>query len=290
MKPPFFDTMCVSEKGFIFMRKRLTERMPWLLPLRQKQRNFFFYMKMRFDGRDYAVKSSEQRLKNVLFEDRSLLINEESGMDIQYQYNKVHNLKLAASTINGIVIQPNQTFSFWKCVRQAKKKGKYKEGLSLVNGELVHVYGGGLCQISNLLFWCFVHSPLTIVERHTHFVKAFPNPPSDIPEGMDATVSEGWKDLKVRNDTDTPIQIVLDFDDRYLIARLLQDAPIQTRMSITGKNLRFIETKDGIVEEIEIWRTIEDQDGQREERLYQNRCRIGYPLSEEVVIKKEEER
>ncbi len=271
------------------MRRRMTEIMPWLLPLRQWQRNVFFYTKMRLDREHYATQPSEKRLKETIFEDRSWLINEESGMDIQYQYNKVHNLKLAAETINGIIIQPNQSFSFWQCVRKAKKLGKYKEGLCLVNGKLISVYGGGLCQISNLLFWCFVHSPLTLVERHSHYVKAFPNPPSRIPEGMDATVSEGWKDLKVKNETSVPIQIILKVDEQYLTAQLLQDEPVQTSWIVSGKNLCFVERKGQIYEEIEIWRTRIEGTNRQEELLYKNCCRIGYPLPEKTEIIKEEE-
>lgn len=272
-------------------RKRLTELLPWLLPLRQWQRNCFFYAKMKWDKNRYAIKPTERRLSHLLFEDRSLMINEQSGMDIQYQYNKVHNLKLAAATINGLIIEPNETFSFWQCVRNAKKSGKYKDGLCLVNGELVSVTGGGLCQISNLLFWCFVHSPLTILERHTHFVKAFPNPPSDIPEGMDATISEGWKDLKVRNDTDQAIQIILEFDEDYIYGRLLQEDMPRFAYEIEGRDLHFKEVGNAVYETISIYqKKTEINSGKTEETcLFVNECRIGYPLPAETIIEREQQ-
>ena len=47
-----------------------------------------------------------------------------------------------------------------------------------------------------------LHTPLTLTERHGHQVKDFPEPPSDAPLGVDATVAEGWLDLRVRNDTE----------------------------------------------------------------------------------------
>ena len=34
-------------------KKRLTERFPWLLPLRKRQRTFCFYRAMRRDGSRY---------------------------------------------------------------------------------------------------------------------------------------------------------------------------------------------------------------------------------------------
>lgn len=55
---------------------------------------------------------SEALLPNTVFETSSLMMNENSGFDMKYQINKVHNLKLAARTINKVIIEPNETFSF----------------------------------------------------------------------------------------------------------------------------------------------------------------------------------
>ena len=52
-------------------------------------------------------------MPNTVFETSSLMMNENSGFDMKYQINKVHNLKLAARTINKVIIEPNETFSFW---------------------------------------------------------------------------------------------------------------------------------------------------------------------------------
>lgn len=129
---------------------------------------------MKFDGNRYAKKTSEKLLPNTVFETSSLMLNENSGFDMKYQINKVHNLKLAAKTINKVIIEPKETFSFWQLVRWADQHEKYKDGLNLVNGKIVGSYGGGLCQLSNMLFWLFLHTPLTIVERHGHAVESFP--------------------------------------------------------------------------------------------------------------------
>lgn len=137
-------------------RKRLTQMFPFLLPLRKWQRKKYFYFKMKFDGNRYAKKTSEKLLPNTVFETSSLMLNENSGFDMKYQINKVHNLKLAAKTINKVIIEPKETFSFWQLVRWADQHEKYKDGLNLVNGKIVGSYGGGLCQLqsadSNRLF------------------------------------------------------------------------------------------------------------------------------------------
>ena len=61
---------------------------------------------------------------------------------------------------------------------------------------------------SNLLFWLFLHTPLTIVERHGHASKDFPDPPSNLPTGVDATISEGLAGSKGKNDTNRTYQIL----------------------------------------------------------------------------------
>ena len=92
-------------------RKRLTQIFPFLLPFRRWQKKQCCYLKMKFDGNRYASTISERLLPNVVFETSALMVNENSGFDIQFQYNKVHNLKLAAKTMDKLVIAPNETFS-----------------------------------------------------------------------------------------------------------------------------------------------------------------------------------
>ncbi len=92
--------------------------------------------------------------------------------------------------------------------------------LNKPNAIVIASKGGGLCQMSNLLFWVFLHSPMTIVERHTHDIKDFPTARDGEPEGVDATVSEGWRDLKVKNDTDKTFQIGIVFDAENIYAAL----------------------------------------------------------------------
>lgn len=125
-------------------RKRLTQIFPFLLPLRKWQRKKLFYLEMLLDGNRYAREKSETLLPNVVFETASLMLNEKSGFDMKYQTGKVHNLKLAAKTIDKVVIAPNEVFSFWQLVRRADRQEKYKEGLNLVDGKIIGSYGGGL--------------------------------------------------------------------------------------------------------------------------------------------------
>lgn len=261
-------------------RKLLTEVFPFLLPLRLWQRKKLYYMKMRFDENRYA-QDVAPRYANTLIEDKSLLINENTGASLEYQYNKVHNLRLAARTVNRIVIRPGETFSLWWLVRCADRKTPYKDGLCVHNGRLTHVYGGGLCQLSNQLFWLFLHTPLTIVERHKHKIKEFPNPSPDDPCGVDATILEGWLDLRARNDTQENLQILLSMDEEYFSGAILTERPIRRRYDIVNRNLKYYAEAGKQYESVEVVRrTLDAVTGEvlKEEALYTNVTEIGYAL------------
>lgn len=261
-------------------KDKLKARFPFLSRLRRFLQVRWFYLRMRLDGNRYA-RTVAEALPVEVFSAGTLLLNENSGHDMVYQRNKVDNLKLAAATVNGVVIRPGETFSFWQLVRHADDREPYKEGLCLVNGEIVPVKGGGLCQLSNLLFWLFLHTPLTIQERHPHAVESFPLPPSDIPDGTDATVNEGWLDLKVRNDTPDAYQVVLWFDAEHLNGAVRAGREADIRYEITARNLAYVRENGRIYQTLDLYRqSFDRQTGEplSDTRLYHNRCRIGYDL------------
>ena len=119
------------------------------------------------------------------------------------------NLRLAVEKLDGIIVYPQETLSYWKTIGKPSASKGYKKGMMLKDGTIVYGIGGGLCQLSNLLFWLFLHAPLTVVERHGHGTRDFPDPDGGMPLGVDATISEGWLDLKVKNETADTFQLRL---------------------------------------------------------------------------------
>ena len=267
-------------------RKRVTERFPWLLPIRQTQRKLFFYAGMHLDKNTYAKMQKTKSLPYKIFETSSLMLNQNSGFDMKYQFNKVHNLKLAAKKINGLLIRPGEVFSFCYATRSADKKEPYRDGLSLVNGEITGEYGGGLCQFSNLLYWMFLHTPLTIVERHGHEVEAIPPTEADYLAGVDATVAEGWLDLKAKNNTAHTYQIVIDFDSNTMYGKILSDSEKCFDYKIYNQSLRYEREGGKVVEKAQVFRQCTSRfTGQTEdEKLYDNVCIIDYPLPANTEI------
>ena len=239
------------------------------------------------DRNHYSSKYVETLLPYQLFETTCPMYNHQTGFDMVYQENKVFNLKLAAKTLNNLVIRPGETFSFWKSVRYADRDIPYKDGLVVADGKLQALPGGGLCQMSNLLFWLFLHTPLTIIERHGHMVKDFPDPPSDAPIGVDAAVSEGWLDLKVQNNTDRSFQIVISFDENNITGSILTDIEPTTAFQITNGKPLYYQEKGRTYEEVDIIQTLVSLSGKKcvsSKLLYRNRCEVGYQLPDDVDL------
>ncbi|MEL1134528.1 glycopeptide resistance accessory protein VanW [Desulfitobacterium sp. THU1] len=268
-------------------RKRITQLFPFLLPIRKAQRKLFFYTKMDFDSNHYAKTKASEFLPFCIYETKSKLLNENTGFDMKYQENKVFNLRLAAEPLNGLLICPGETFSFWQRVRHAEKNQRYKDGLCVVNDELVTVPGGGLCHLSNLLFWLFLHAPLTIVERHPHEIKDFPSPDEDEPDGVDATIHEGWLDLKVKNDTSLTFQIELAIDGPYMYGRILVGQANGYSYEVINRDKSFFRKEEKIFERVSVCRQVIDNKSQQpisENLLYTDVFEIGYPLPEGTPI------
>ncbi len=271
-------------------RKRLTQIFPFLLPLRKWQRKKFFYFKMRLDGYRYAQKKSEKILPNLVFETSIPMLNGNSGFDMKYQFNKVYNLKLAAKTIDKIIIEPEETFSFWQLVRRADRCQKYKDGLNVIDGKTVASYGGGLCMLSDLLFWMFLHTPLTVIERHGHGALSFPSTTQDFPKGTDATVNEGWLDLKVCNKTENTFQIEIDFDERTMYGRILSKNVVNMEYAVFNSSVIYRKQGEKIYQTASVCRMETDKDSGRktEKKLYDNRCQIGYRLPDQIKIEEDQ--
>ena len=272
-------------------RKRLTQVLPFLLPIRKWQRKKVFYIKMRLDESKYAREVVAQELPTVVFQTSSLMLNRNSGFDMKYQHNKVHNLQLAAKTLNGLVIKPGETFSFWQLVRYADRYEPYRDGLNLVDGKIVGSYGGGLCQLSNMLFWMFLHTPMTIVERHGHAVESFPSATEDLPSGTDATINEGWLDLKVRNLTECAFQIVIRFDDDYMYGFIRSDCEDKCDYTIMNQKVTYYkkDKKTYQCASVDCIKTDRLSGSKEQIHLYDNLCEIGYDLPDGIIVKEKGE-
>ncbi|MCF8012039.1 MAG: VanW family protein [Clostridiales bacterium] len=164
----------------------------------------------------YAKTLEHHQLPFCVFSHKTPLLRKLRNVDMWLQYNKITNLKLAASKVSGIVVKPGETFSFWRLIgRPAKHKG-YLKGMVLQNGSYSYETGGGLCQLSNLIYWMTLHTPLTVVERWRHNYDVFPDANRTQPFGSGATVAYNYIDLQVHNNTSVNYQLLIHVGENYL--------------------------------------------------------------------------
>lgn len=119
--------------------------------------------------------------------------------------NKIFNIQLATQEIQQVIIQPNEVFSFWRIVGKPTKKKGYKIGRNIINNELQTDIGGGLCQVSGMIYHLALTCGMKIEERFNHTVDLYEEDNRYTPLGMDATVVFGHKDLRFRNTKDVPV-------------------------------------------------------------------------------------
>ncbi|BCN30661.1 VanW family protein [Anaeromicropila herbilytica] len=153
------------------------------------------------------------------------LIRDLKDVELFLQYNKVENLKIAISKINNIVIHPGETFSFWRLLGKPTRAKGYKEGLILDSGHLRKGVGGGLCQLTNMLYWMALHTPLTITERYRHSYDVFPDSNRILPFGSGATCVYNYRDLMIKNNTGLSFQMKLWLTDSQLYGCILSNKP-----------------------------------------------------------------
>ena len=124
------------------------------------------------------------------------------------------NIQIAASALDGLIVQPGEEFSFNQTTGNRTTEKGYKPAGAYVNGVLVEEPGGGVCQVSSTLYNAVVFSGLKTTERHAHSYE-----PSYITPGEDAMVSyDGYAgpDMKFVNNSKDAVAIRAKFADQKL--------------------------------------------------------------------------
>lgn len=141
--------------------------------------------------------------------------------------NKIHNLKLASTHIRKYVFQPGEYISFWHMTGVPAAEKGYLPGRNLVNGVLKEEPGGGLCQLSGLMYHLALVAGLEIVERYNHSVDIYREEERFTPLGADATVVYGYKNLLLRNTTGNPLYFEFMVTEDRAEGRICSAGPLK---------------------------------------------------------------
>lgn len=227
----------------------------------------------------FAKKKQEEKLPYTYFAHKTILLRKLKDVDMWLQENKIVNLKIASKKLNGIILRPGQVFSYWRLIGNTTKRRGYVEGMVLKNGSFAPGVGGGLCQMSNLIFWMTVHTPLTVIERHRHGYDVFPDSNRTQPFGSGATCFYPHIDLMIRNDTNDTYQLVVEVGEKYLEGEWRVSSKPLYRYDVVERNHRMQhEIWGGYSRHNEIYQQKYDLDGNfiEEEMIVQNSAIMMY--------------
>lgn len=237
-----------------------------------------------FDKYSYASTKNLTPLPYRIKKHKSLLLRKLGSCDIYLQHNKVKNLKIVAEELNGIIIQPNEIFSYFKILGRPTKKRGFQEGIQLSNGEVKPAIAGGICQSSNLIYWLALHTPLEVIERHHHSFDPFPDEGRVLPFASGATVMYNYLDLRLKNPTNQPIQLLLGVDNLFFYGEFRTDVEFKESYKVIEEN-HFFEKLDNIYfRSNELYRKVIDKytgDTLRKEFIVRNYSEVKYIPTEE---------
>ena len=119
--------------------------------------------------------------------------------------NRNNNLRRACESMNGLVLQPGEVFSYNDTLGPRTKENGYLRAGAYSGWELVQSYGGGICQGSSTIYGAALYADLEIIHRKNHgYMVSYVEP------GLDATVNWGGPDFQFRNSTHFPIKIAAE--------------------------------------------------------------------------------
>lgn len=118
---------------------------------------------------------------------------------------KLHNIQKALDLLQHLVVPPGEILSFWHIVGEPGRRQGFLPGRNIINGHLVHDYGGGLCQISSAMYELALRSGMRVLERHAHSTNVYTPETTYTPLGLDCTLAYGYKDLRLQNQFTFPV-------------------------------------------------------------------------------------
>lgn len=201
------------------------------------------------------------------------------------QRGKETNVRLAARLLDGLVIEPNQVFSHHHAIGRPTLRHGFVRGLELRDGHASAGVGGGLCQVSNSVYWIAVRSGMKIVERHRHGLDLFPDHARTVPFGCGATVAYNSADLRFENPLAQPVVLRTRVEDGAFVSELWTTVDPGIRIEVEEIGHRFFRDETGWMRENRLRRRITRGDGSLwvDEEVAHNRGRVMYEPTPEQL-------
>lgn len=272
------------------MRKLFCEISPMTYRISVCKNIFLRKLRNLWSRERFSAKKASEKLPILVFEHRSTIRRVLGNLDMSLQENKAKNLTLAAPKIDGILIYPGEVFSLWKLVGKCKASKGYKVGLTISNGKASSDVGGGLCQLSNLIHWMILHSPLEIVEHHHHDgFDLFPDDNRKVPFGTGTSITYNYLDYRFKNTTDDVFQLCITVGEHELCGELRTEKPLTQRYEIRTENERFVRENGVVYRRGSVFRKCIDCQTERtvwDRCIRENNAKVMYDI-DDIVLSEE---
>ena len=175
---------------------------------------------------------------------------------------RLTNIHRAADLMDHTLVLPGRVFSLNRTVGERTEARGFAAGFIINNGQLEVDFGGGVSQLATTTFNAAYFAGLDLVEHHAHSFYI-----SRYPEGRDATVAWGFKDLRFRNDSPHGVFITTAYTNSSVT------------VTIYGTKRFRIESVKGPRYDVKPFKVVDDQRPRRhrEGRLRGHRGRPGVP-------------
>lgn len=224
-----------------------------------------------------ASKRQQEVLPYEVFGHQTPIYRQLKNVDMWLQANKEINLRQAIKLFDGLLFMPGETFSFWRILGKPSRRKGYRAGMVLSGGQFRSGTGGGLCQLSNLIFWMVLHTPLKVSERYRHSFDVFPDEKRRLPFGSGATCVYNYRDLVFHNTTNETFQFHFWIEEGNLCGKILSMRQPLFQYRIIEKNHRMYPGGFAYVRENELYRqTYEEGECIDESFLFSNQAWMMY--------------
>ncbi len=262
------------------MRRRLfCEISPFTYEISLRKEIIKRHIRNIFSKDKIAKRRLDKPLPFIVKSHGSVIVRRLLGVDIGLQENKVTNIELACKKINGTVIYPGETFSFWHIVGPTDKRHGYKEGLVISRHGLSSGYGGGLCQMANMIHWLILNSPLKVTELHHHSDALFPDERRRVPFGTGTSVCYNSLDYRFKNDTDKAVQILVWTKEGELMGELRSEAPFLYKYRLVEEDHHYRKEGEDYYRISKVFRNVIDKEtGEvlKKELILDNHSKVMY--------------
>jgi vancomycin resistance protein VanW len=162
---------------------------------------------------------------------------------------KLANLQRGSALIDGLRVAPGEIFSFWALIGAPTAAKGFAVGRAIQADQETGDIGGGLCQLSGIIYELGLLGGLTVVERHAHSRDLYHSDDERYtPLGLDATVVWPWKDLRLENRLGVPVVL------RFTVEGMVLMACMQADDGLPQQPLKLVREDQADHRTVTVWR------------------------------------